>query len=195
MTEVHGLCHASRVTHNGIGRLSWGPWWLLGKLGSRQILIFPGVSYPAGVNSTECPLRPQACDAMSQASPAASSSTNFATIFTAALEDYKKKTKNDITSHPLASQLQACDSPAAVLSVLRDQVQALEQSQSADDNFTKWLDPTVNVLYAFSTTLGNSVGLVSPRHQPAQDRRTDLCEYRYFHPRTPFSLGSASSFK
>ncbi len=132
---------------------------------------------------------------MSQASSAASSSTNFVTIFKAALEEYKKKTKNDITSHPLASQLQACDSPAAVLSVLRDQVQALEQSQSADDNFTKWLDPTVNVLYAFSTTLGNSVGLVSPRHQPAQDRRTDLCEYRYFHPRTPFSLGSAFSFK
>ena len=150
---------------------------------------------PVGVDSTECPLCPQACDAMSQASSAASSSTNFVTIFTAALKEYKKKTKNDITSHPLASQLQACGSPAAILSVLRDQVQVLEQSQSPDDNFTKWLDPTVNVLYAFSTTLGNSVGLVSPRHQPAQDRRTDLCEYRYFHPRTPFSLGSAFSFK
>src|SRR6266404_3493915 len=43
MAEVHGLRHASRIT--GIGRLSWALWWLLGKLGSRQILIFPGVSY------------------------------------------------------------------------------------------------------------------------------------------------------
>ncbi len=138
---------------------------------------------------------PQACDAMSQAPSAATSSTNFATTFAAALEAYNKQTKNDITSHPLVTQLQACDSPAAVLSVLRAQVQALEQSQSADDSFTKWLDPTVNVLYAFSTTLGNSIGLVSPRRQPAQDRSADVCDYRYSHPRTPSSLGSASFSK
>ena len=98
---------------------------------------------------------------MSQASPAAASSTStdFEAIFRAALDAYKSQTKKDIASHPLAAQLQSCDSSSAILAVLRAQVQAVDQSQSADEKWTKWLDPTVNVLYAFSTTLGNGVGV------------------------------------
>ena len=89
--------------------------------------------------------------------------TNFQSIFTAALEAYKKRTNKDITSHPLATQLQSCDSPSAIIAVLQTQVQTFDQSQSADEKWTKWLDPTVNVLFAFSATLGNGpngVGLV-----------------------------------
>ncbi|KAI9432782.1 hypothetical protein H4582DRAFT_2132092, partial [Lactarius indigo] len=92
----------------------------------------------------------------------ATSSTNFETIFGAALEVYRNQTKNDIASHPLAVQLQSCDSPSAILAILRAQVQAFDRSQSADERFTKWLDPTVNVLYAFSATLGEGVGLAFP---------------------------------
>jgi hypothetical protein len=95
-------------------------------------------------------------------SQAPSTSTNFETIFTAALEAYKKRTKKDIASHPLATQLQSCDSPSTIIAVLRTQVQVFDQSQSADERWTKWLDPTVNVLCAFSATLGNGVGLVIP---------------------------------
>ena len=98
---------------------------------------------------------------MSQVSSAATSSTNFETIFRTALTAYKKQTKQDITSHPLLAQLQPCDSPSAILAVLRAQVQVIDQSQNADDKLTKWLDPTVNVLYAFSATLGQGIGLVS----------------------------------
>ncbi|KAH9024746.1 hypothetical protein EDB85DRAFT_1894188 [Lactarius pseudohatsudake] len=47
----------------------------------------------------------------------------------------------------------------AILAVLRAQVQ---RSQSADEKLTKWLDPTVNVLHAFSETIGNAVGLAFP---------------------------------
>ena len=97
---------------------------------------------------------------MSQIPPTASSSTNFETTFTAALEDYKKQTKKDISTHPLAAQLQSCESPTAILTLLRAQVQEFDKSTSADEKLTKWLDPTVNVLYAFSATLGNAVGLV-----------------------------------
>ena len=86
-------------------------------------------------------------------------STDFETIFKAASDAYKDRTKKDIASHPLAAQLQSCDSSSAILAVLRAQVQAVDQSQSADEKWTKWLDPTVNVLYAFSTTLGNGVGV------------------------------------
>ncbi|KAI9435893.1 hypothetical protein BJY52DRAFT_1218030 [Lactarius psammicola] len=99
---------------------------------------------------------------MSQIPSTPTSSTDFETIFRAALEAYKQQTKKDIASHPLAVQLQSCDSPSAILAVLRAQVQAFDRSQTADEKLTKWLDPTVNVLYAFSTTLGNGVGLIFP---------------------------------
>ncbi|KAF8260076.1 hypothetical protein EI94DRAFT_938712 [Lactarius quietus] len=99
---------------------------------------------------------------MSQVLLTSTYSTNFETIFTAALKAYSKQTKRDVTSHPLATQLQSCDSPISILAVLRTQVQAFNQSQISDERLTKWLDPTVNVLYAFSQTLGNAVGLIFP---------------------------------
>ncbi len=111
---------------------------------------------------------------MSQVPSTATSSTNFETIFTAALEAYKNQTKRDIASHPLAAQLKSCDSPGTILAVLRAQVQAFDQSQSADEKLIKWLDPTVNVLYAFSAILGNGVGLVITRPRAAQDLPSDV---------------------
>ena len=100
---------------------------------------------------------------MSQIPSTATSSTNFETIFTAALEAYNKKTKKDIASHPLAEQLQSCDSSDAILTMLRAQVQANDQGQSADEKWTKWLDPTVNVVSAFSPVL-NVAGQVITTH-------------------------------
>ncbi|KAH9170737.1 hypothetical protein EDB89DRAFT_2243936 [Lactarius sanguifluus] len=99
---------------------------------------------------------------MSQVPSTSASSINFETVFTAALEAYKRQTKRDIASHPLAAQLQSCDSPSAILAVLRTQVQTFDRSHTADERWTKWLDPTVNVLYAFSVALGNGVGLMFP---------------------------------
>jgi hypothetical protein len=98
---------------------------------------------------------------MSHSHLAASSSSNFHLIINNALKAYEKRTKKDLLAHPLAAQLQACDSLGAVLTVLQQQVQGLDQSRS-DDRWTRWLDPTVNVLFSFSATLGAGVGLVSP---------------------------------
>ena len=89
-----------------------------------------------------------------------SSSPNFQLIFNNALKVYEKRTKKDLLAHPLAAQLQACESPSSILSILQQQAQDLDQSRNTDDRWTKWLDPTVNVLYAFSATLGEGVGLV-----------------------------------
>ena len=72
------------------------------------------------------------------------------------MKEYEKKTKKDLLAHPLMAQLQNCKSPTDILAILRTQVQ-----QSDDDKLTKWLTPTVNVLYAFSGVLGAGVGLVS----------------------------------
>ena len=91
---------------------------------------------------------------MSTASTTLPSHSNFETIFNAALKSYKRKTKKDLTSHPLLPRLQSCDSPQAVLTVLRDQIPGFNQSQNRDDRLTKWITPTVNVLYAFSAVVG-----------------------------------------
>jgi hypothetical protein len=89
------------------------------------------------------------------------SSSNFQLIIDNALKVYEKRTKKNLRAHPLASQIQACDSPNAILVVLQQQVHGLDQSRGSDDRWTKWLDPTVSVLYALSGTLGGGVGLVS----------------------------------
>jgi hypothetical protein len=86
-----------------------------------------------------------------------STSSNFQLIFDSALKAYKKRTKNDLLTHPLADRLKACNSASGILTVLQELVQELNQSQRSNQ---KWLDPTVNVLLAFSETLGEGVGSV-----------------------------------
>jgi hypothetical protein len=88
------------------------------------------------------------------------SRSNLNSIFNAALRTYKEKTRKDITSHPLATELQSCNSSDAILAVLRSQIPTPDQSQSGDETLEKCLIPTVNVLYTLSDTLGEGVGLV-----------------------------------
>jgi hypothetical protein len=99
---------------------------------------------------------------MSSASyvPATSSSSNFQLILNTALKAYEKKTKRDLLTHPLASQLQTCDSAASILAVLQGQVDELDRARKCDERLTKWLGPTVNVLLTFSATIGGGVSLV-----------------------------------
>ena len=98
---------------------------------------------------------------MSHSHLADSSSSRFQLIISNALKAYEKRTQKDLLAHPLAVQLQACNTPADILAILQQQVQGLDQSQSSNDRWTKWLDPTVSVLYNLSETLGEGVALVS----------------------------------
>jgi hypothetical protein len=99
--------------------------------------------------------------------PTSQSASNFVSILNAALESYRRKTKKDLVSHPLLPSLQSCESPEGVLAVLREQEVTsafFSQSQICDDEdeLTKWVAPTVNVLYSFSGTVGQGVvGLVN----------------------------------
>ena len=95
------------------------------------------------------------------ATTAASSSSPFQAIFQAAIKSYQKQTKKDLLAHPLASQLQDCDSTNAILAILQDQVRQFDKFHSGDERLTKWLGPTVNVLNAFSATISGGVSLVS----------------------------------
>ena len=85
-------------------------------------------------------------------------------FFNNAPKAYEKRTKNDLLPHPLAAQFQACDSPSAVVFVLQQQVQELNQSRSGDGRLTNWLGPTVNVLYAFSLHLERVSGWYDTLH-------------------------------
>jgi hypothetical protein len=98
---------------------------------------------------------------MSQAPSPSTPSPNFQSIFNAALKAYEKKTKKDLIAHPLAAQLQACNSPNDILAILQEKVNEFDQSRSADERLSQWLNPTINVLYSFSATIGAGVGLVS----------------------------------
>jgi hypothetical protein len=122
---------------------------------------------------------------MSHSHSIAASPPNFQPIINNALKAYKKRTKKDIRVHPLASQLEACSSPAAILAVLHQQVEGLDQSPNSDDRWTKWLGPTVNVLLTLSDTLGEGVGLVS---LPGMNL-SEICTHingRYSHQRKQY---------
>jgi hypothetical protein len=125
----------------------------------RQLIDALRPSYHSFI--TNCLLPPQTI--MSTEPSTYTSISNFMSIFNAALEYYKRKTKNDLVSHPLLPTLQSCDSPKAT----RDRIPAFDQSQiprmvtTVSQNGSPWSPrtPTVNVLYAFSDTLGQGVVL------------------------------------
>jgi hypothetical protein len=94
-------------------------------------------------------------------SSTSTSSTNFGTIFAAALKEYKKRTKKDIAAHSLAAQLGSCDSPHAVLVVLQTQVQTFDPPPSANERWTRLLNPTITVLYTFSRFVSSIAGPVN----------------------------------
>jgi hypothetical protein len=95
------------------------------------------------------------------ATAAASSESRFQALFEAALKSYQKQTKKDLLTHPLASQLQSCESTNAIIAVLQDQVREFDKSRTDDERLAKWLGPTVNVLSAFSAAVSGGISLVS----------------------------------
>ncbi|KAH9170906.1 hypothetical protein EDB89DRAFT_2243791 [Lactarius sanguifluus] len=97
---------------------------------------------------------------MSSPSQTAAPSSIFKSMLDAALDEYKKKTGNDLLAHWLANELRTCDSVDGVLDILRDQAKAFEQS--GDQKLMKWIDPLVHVLYTFSGALSDGVSLAFP---------------------------------
>ena len=92
--------------------------------------------------------------------PATTSSSDIERIFDAALKSYKKKTKKDLKSHDLFKQFDECDSPAEILAKFQATHFDDPSQTGSDDRLKRWLIPTLNVLCAFSDTLGEGVSLV-----------------------------------
>ena len=155
--RVHRVAQSGQTRSSGIPVLTTRQ----SALGPVCCSLFPPptiATYPLYVQTPRS--RPMSRTHPTAGSSSSSSSSNFQRIINNALDTYKKRTGNDLCAHPLAAQLQACDSPTAILSLLRQQVQGLDQSRSTDERWTKWLDPTVNVLSAFSDIIGAGVSLV-----------------------------------
>jgi hypothetical protein len=132
---------------------------------------------------------------MSHTRPTSTSSSSFQVIFNNALKAYERRTKKDLLAHPLAAQLQTCDSLSSILIVLQQQAQELNQSQSSNERLTRWLDPTVKILYTFSETLGEGLSLVCPVISKCPRSAFSYLFYRYSRPRKRSLPESVSCFQ
>jgi hypothetical protein len=86
----------------------------------------------------------------------------FEPLFESALQAYKKKTKITLAEHPLAVQLQSCDSAESITTtLLQGEPQAFSNFQEKD-RITKSIKTIVSVLTTLSATpsLGDAHGLV-----------------------------------
>jgi hypothetical protein len=96
-----------------------------------------------------------------QSAGPSTSADNFTAIFNAASTEYTRVTGKRLDTHPFAAQLDPCDSPIAVSDLLHSQAQAFSKFRKGDEKLMAVLDPTVHILFAFSATLGEGIGLVS----------------------------------
>jgi hypothetical protein len=90
------------------------------------------------------------------------SSSSFQNLFNAALVDYENQTGARLIDHPIAKQLEACNSVDSITAILQEQAQIFRGFRGDDRNIMKSLKSSVNVLYTLSnsTILGEGVGIV-----------------------------------
>jgi hypothetical protein len=85
-------------------------------------------------------------------------------LFDAALQDYEKQTGTKLVDHPLAKQLETCDSVEAITTFFQEQAQAFSEfrDRGSDGRIMKSLKSAVSVLLTLSTStvLGEAIGLV-----------------------------------
>ena len=109
------------------------------------------------------PFHPYVCfiHDMSYSSP----SSSFRALFNAALEDYTNKTGMTLLDHPLAKQLDKCDSVESISTLLQVQAREFREFRGEDGKIMTPLRRVVHVLHTFSTSpvFGESVGLVCPK--------------------------------
>jgi hypothetical protein len=110
-----------------------------------------------------------------------SSTSNFTAIFDAASQEYKTLTKQDLGTHPFAAALEGYNTPDAILGVFRKQAQAFDKVRKGEDKLMAWLTPIVNILFTFSATLGEGIGLVSLRSSISPQSYNHL----FFQPFSP----------
>jgi hypothetical protein len=122
-----------------------------------------------------------------------SSSSTFRILFDAALQDYRDKTGNALIDHPIAKQLETCESVDSITTVLQEQAQSFREFTENSGRLMKAINSSVDILCtpSISSALNDAIGLVV--------RRKHLSVYLvpddfYSHSRLQrrYSLASAS---
>ena len=92
------------------------------------------------------------------------SESSFQALFESALHDYEKQTGIPLANHPLAGQLQNCQSLESVTTLLQEQARAFSEFRESD-KITKSLKTVVLALSRVSATatLGHDIGMVCSR--------------------------------
>ena len=93
------------------------------------------------------------------------SQPSFRKLLDAALQDYKDKTGNSLADHPIAKQLETCESVNSITSILEEQAQNFREFRDNDGNLMKAINSSVDVLCASSISfaLNEAIGLVVRR--------------------------------
>jgi hypothetical protein len=108
-------------------------------------------------------------------------STRFCELFDSALQAYEKKAGITLAEHPLAIQLQSCESVESITTVLQGQAQLFGDYRGRD-RVMRSLKSTVSMLIRLSATtcLAVDIGLVR-HHSPGTDGVFHTVDMFYSH--------------
>jgi hypothetical protein len=107
-----------------------------------------------------------------------SGSARFQMLFESALQAYERKTRIILAQHPLAVNLQSCQSVDDITTLLQGQAQAFNDFRESD-RILRAIRTTVSILTPLSqaTSLANAVGSVSQK--ALMGRFTSLTFFRH----------------
>ena len=90
------------------------------------------------------------------------SQPSFRILFDAALQYYKNETGNSLTDHPIAEQLETCESVDSIAAILQGQARSFREFRENDGKLMKSLNSLVDVLCApsISSAINEAIGLV-----------------------------------
>ena len=91
-----------------------------------------------------------------------SSTSTFQLVFEIALQGYEKQTGTKLIDHPLARQLETCESVESITIFFQKQVWACNELRGDSGKVIKSLKCAVHVLYMLGTSaaIGEGIGLV-----------------------------------
>jgi hypothetical protein len=94
-----------------------------------------------------------------------SQSAHFRELFEHALQDYENQTGTKLARHPLAEQLQCCNSVDSILAILQQQTHAFTEFRGSNGRIMKLLKSAVSAIHALSSsaTLSEVVSMVRCR--------------------------------
>ena len=87
------------------------------------------------------------------------SSSNFQSIFNAALTEYSEHTGVDLSQYPF-EKLRTCQSADDILKLFQEKAEDFKEYRNGNRKLINCLEPVVQVLHTFSGVLGDVAGLV-----------------------------------